>query len=67
MHASGKNDMPGGEAFALGYGIAVYEAAVDYLETHRHELVGAALRHEIDNVPGPRPSDETADAAVKNA
>lgn len=40
-------DMPGGEAFSLGYGMAIYQAAVDYLENHRHELVGAALRNEV--------------------
>mgnify|MGYP003389268509 CR=1 FL=1 len=40
-------DMPGGEAFTLGYGMAIYKAAADYLENHRHELVGAALRHEV--------------------
>lgn len=40
-------DMPGGEAFSLGYGMAIYKAAADYLENHRHELVGAALRHEV--------------------
>ena len=41
------HDMPGGEAFSLGYGMAVYRAAADYLDSHRHELVGAALRNEI--------------------
>ena len=40
-------DMPSGEAFALGYGISLYQAAADYLENHRHELVGAALRNEV--------------------
>ena len=40
-------DMPGGEAFSLGYGMAIYQAAADYLENHRHELVGAALRNEV--------------------
>lgn len=48
-------NMPGGEAFALGYGLAIYEAAVNYLENHRHELVGAALRNEISAAP---PSDD---------
>lgn len=38
---------PGGPAFTLGYGLAVYEAAADYLDAHRHELVGAALRQEV--------------------
>lgn len=47
----------GGPAFTLGYGIAVYEAAADYLETHRHELVAASLRNEIDGRPqGPQPA-----------
>jgi PadR family transcriptional regulator AphA len=50
-------NMPGGEAFALGYGIAIYEAAVNYLENHRHELVGAALRNEIS---APAPSETVA-------
>lgn len=40
-------DMPGGEAFSLGYGMAIYKAAADYLENHRHEIVGAALRNEV--------------------
>lgn len=40
-------DMPGGEAFSLGYGMAIYKAAADYLDSHRHELVGAALRNEM--------------------
>jgi PadR family transcriptional regulator AphA len=40
-------DMPTGEAFALGYGISLNQAAADYLENHRHELVGAALRNEV--------------------
>tara|TARA_R110000787_G_scaffold222510_1_gene331081 strand:+ start:192 stop:782 length:591 start_codon:yes stop_codon:yes gene_type:complete len=40
-------DIEDGEAFTLGYGIAVYQAAADYLESHRHELVGAALRSEL--------------------
>ena len=40
-------DMPGGEAFSLGYGMAIYKAAAEYLENHRHELVGAALRNEV--------------------
>lgn len=40
-------NMPGGEAFSLGYGMAIYKAAADYLENHRHELVGAALRNEV--------------------
>ncbi|HEV7367586.1 PadR family transcriptional regulator [Arenibaculum sp.] len=43
-------DMPPGERFVLGLGTAVYRAAADYLETHRHELIGAAL-----------PDDEAAD------
>ena len=35
-----------GERFALGFGISVCEAGAQYLENHRHELVGAALRNE---------------------
>lgn len=46
MYQCRSEPMPEGEKFALGYGIAVYEAAVEYLENHRHELVGAALRNE---------------------
>ncbi len=42
-----KSDLPSGEAFTLGYGIAIYDAAIDYLEGHRHEIVGAVLREEF--------------------
>lgn len=56
-------DMPGGEAFSLGYGLAIYKAAVDYLENHRHELVGAALRNEVDAAPE-KPGDETAEVSA---
>lgn len=52
-------DMPGGEAFSLGYGMAIYKAAVDYLENHRHELVGAALRNEVS--PGGSPDEESVE------
>jgi len=48
-----EQDLPGGEAFTLGYGIAVLTAAVEYLEAHRHEIVGAALRNEIGSVDRP--------------
>jgi len=53
-------DMPGGESFALGYGMAVYKAAADYLNSHRHELVGAALRNEM-----PRVASVTSEKKVK--
>lgn len=53
MKECGENTKGPGESFALGYGLAVCEAALDYLESHRHEIVGAALRNEIDS---PRPS-----------
>jgi PadR family transcriptional regulator AphA len=43
-------DMPGGEAFSLGYAMTIYKAAADYLDSHRHELVGAALRNEIPGI-----------------
>lgn len=39
-----------GERFVLGLGMAVYRAAAEYLDTHRHELIGTA-----------RPDDEAAD------
>lgn len=54
-------DMPGGEAFTLGYGVAIYKAAADYLENHRHELVGAALRQEVgpgNETPAPNAVNE---------
>ena len=50
-------DMPGGEAFSLGYGMAIYKAAADYLDSHRHELVGAVLRNEVPGI-APPPSTE---------
>lgn len=34
-------------AFVLRYGIAMHRAAKAYLETHRHELVGALLQREV--------------------
>jgi PadR family transcriptional regulator AphA len=43
-------DMTGGEAFSLGYGMAIYKAAADYLDSHRHELVGGALRNEVPGI-----------------
>jgi PadR family transcriptional regulator, regulatory protein AphA len=52
MEECRKPDMPGGEAFSLGYGMAIYQAAADYLENHRHELVGAALRNEVGSSRG---------------
>lgn len=48
MRACSEKTSGPGEVFALGYGLAVHEAAIDYLESHRHELVGAALRQEIN-------------------
>lgn len=60
MEECRKPDMPDGEAFSLGYGIAIYQAAADYLENHRHELVGAALRNEVGAA-----SDEARTATPK--
>lgn len=54
MRRGAAEGLPGGETFTLGYGIAIYEAAADYLEAHRHELVGAALRHELGGGPTER-------------
>lgn len=51
-------DMPGGEAFSLGYGMAIYTAAADYLDSHRHELVGAALRNEMPGDTSATPSQK---------
>lgn len=51
MHSCRNETLTGGEDFTLGYGITVYAAAADYLEAHRHELVGAALRNELGD-PG---------------
>jgi len=36
-------DLAPGERFTLGYGRAYHEAALTYLEDHRHELVGTLL------------------------
>ncbi len=62
MHNCEGNDLPSGEAFTLGYGIAIYEAAVDYLEGHRHEIVGAVLKEELATEAGkiaePQPATE---------
>lgn len=55
-------DMPGGEAFSLGYAMTIFRAAADYLDSHRHELVGAALRNEI---PGDTPSDDASVTPVE--
>ena len=52
MEECRKPDMPGGEAFSLGYGMAIYQAAAEYLENHRHELVGAALGVEVGSSRG---------------
>jgi len=38
----GNHSTPG-EKFVHGLGLAIYRAAADYLEEHRHELIGAAL------------------------
>ena len=59
MRECERQQMPAGEAFALGYGISMYEAAAEYLENHRHELVGAALRNESDGRQGDTPSPAT--------
>jgi len=37
-----ETDTPGG-VFVCGFGKAIYGAAVEYLETHRHEIVGESL------------------------
>lgn len=37
-------DMAPGERFTLGFGKAYHAAALQYLEDHRHELLGALLR-----------------------
>ena len=61
MRACQEADMPAGEAFTLGYGIAIYEAAAEYLDAHRHELVGAALRNELGSpINGNGRAGETA-------
>lgn len=36
--------MEAGPAFTLGLGIAVYRAALQYMEEHRHELAGAPVQ-----------------------
>ena len=56
MEECRRPDMPGGEAFSLGYGMAIYKTAADYLDSHRHELVGAALHNEMpDSTSAPPP------------
>tara|TARA_R110000868_G_C10846685_1_gene760493 strand:- start:100 stop:681 length:582 start_codon:yes stop_codon:yes gene_type:complete len=62
MEECRRPDMPGGEAFSLGYGMAIYRAAADYLENHRHELVGAALRNEMHG-----PADESIPSSAQEA
>lgn len=57
MMACREDIQPGGPAFTLGYGLAVYQAAADYLDAHRHELVGAALRNEVAG-PAPKSVDD---------
>ncbi|MGQ9368660.1 PadR family transcriptional regulator [Azospirillum sp. ST 5-10] len=42
MESRTERPMESGHAFALGYGLAVYRAAAEYLEAHRAALVGAA-------------------------
>ena len=62
MQECRQTEMPDGAAFTLGYGIAIYQAAADYLEQHRHELVGQALRHEMRrpaSIPGTGLAAET--------
>jgi PadR family transcriptional regulator AphA len=61
MYECRNETMPAGEKFALGYGIAVYEAGAEYLENHRHELVGAALRNEVG---GERSSPRASEVSV---
>jgi hypothetical protein len=39
----------------------VYEAGAEYLENHRHELVGAALRNEVG---GERSSPRASEVSV---
>ena len=46
MYQNRKELILKGEKFALGYGISVCEARAQYLENHRHEIVGAA--HPIE-------------------
>ena len=58
MEECRKPDMPGGEAFSLGYGMALCRAAADYLDSHRHELVGAALRNEMPAAPSVSPAEK---------
>jgi DNA-binding PadR family transcriptional regulator len=38
--------LPAGHAFVHGFGIAVYRAALDYLEHNKHEIVAVALQSE---------------------
>ena len=42
--------------------MAIYRAAADYLENHRHELVGAALRNEMHG-----PADESIPSSAQEA
>jgi DNA-binding PadR family transcriptional regulator len=36
-----------GETFVRGFGVAVHRAAIDYLERHGYELVGALLQRKV--------------------
>ena len=36
-------DMATGNGFVCGYGVAIHEAALNYLEEHGHEIVGTRL------------------------
>lgn len=39
----GTDDVTAGSDFVCGFGVAVHEAALKYLEEHRHEIVGERL------------------------
>ena len=64
MYQCQNEPMPEGEKFALGYGITVYEAGVEYLENHRHELVGAALRNESGGEDVPPSASELSEVRL---
>ncbi|MGB0630951.1 MAG: PadR family transcriptional regulator [Alphaproteobacteria bacterium] len=64
MYQCREEPMPEGEKFALGYGIAIYEAGAEYLDNHQHELVGAALRNETGDAEIPPSSRNSSEVSA---
>jgi len=47
MEAHSARDMTPGERFTLGYGYAHHHASLEYLENHRHEILGSLLQQKV--------------------